>query len=414
MGCTRKAWLCRLAVLLCVLGLTGLSVPGAARAGGAGGWKWKAEAGVGVAYDTNVYKLSSTQSDRYDLNLSKDQTTGRYKDMDSIDDIIFTPRVKAVFRRPGLGGRDLSVKPSIAYNRYVWNQEKSYFDFGLGVSQALGKHSALGVNFGYAPNIFKKNYLSGATDQDNTPSTGISTTVINGTEKVFSAAHYDKTDVELYYTARLWRSASKNPANLSLDAVSGKVRVGYENKNYDDPFTNRTEDSIFAGLDIDLALYKNTTLTLSYLFKNIDTAVEPEILIRNETNFGVDLNGDGDTLDLSVATNQTVDRSRNQNTVGAKVSTRLQKGWDGYLKYAVRFTSYKSEERFDVTRLDRNDTRQRFSAGVKGEIAPRWTMALDWTLIHNAAARDGLALVDKTEAKSYDKNVLSAVVTYRF
>jgi hypothetical protein len=400
MGYTRKAWLGKLAVLLCALGLTGLSVSGAYGAGEAGGWKWKAEASVGVAYDTNVYKLSSTQSDRFDLNLAKDQTTGRYKDMDSIDDIIFTPRLKATFRRPGFNGRDLSIKPSIAYNRYVWNQERSYFDFGLGVNQALGKHSGLGVSFGYAPNIFKKNYLSGATDQDNAPSTGISTTVINGTEKVFSAAHYDKTDVTLYYSTRLWKSANKNPANLALETVSGKVLVGYENKNYDDPFTNRTEDSIFAGFDLDLALYKNTTLTLSYLFKNIDTAVEPEILIRNETNFGVDLNGDGDALDLSVATNQTVDRSRHQNTIGARVSTRLQNGWNAYARYEVRFTSYKSEETFDVTRLDRNDTRQKVGAGLKGEIAPRWTMALDWTLLHNAAARDGLALVDKTEAKS--------------
>ncbi len=411
MGYTRKAWLGRLAVILCAIGLTGLTAGGAYGAGEAGGWKWKAEASVGFAYDTNVFKLSSTQSDRYDLNLSKDQTTGRYKDMDSIDDIIFTPRIKATLRTPGLGGRDLSIKPSIEYNKYVWNQERSYFDFGLGVNQALGKHSGVGVSFGYAPNIFKKNYLSDAIDKETfgDPLHGIS-----GIEKVFSAAHYDKTDVELYYSARLWRSANANPANLSLDAVSGKVRVGYENKNYDAPFTNRTEDSFFAGLDIDLALYRHTTLTLSYLFKNIDTPVEPEVLVRNELSFNTDLDGDNVIENLNVATRQNVDRSRSQNTVGARVSTRLKNGWHAYAKYEVRFTSYKSEETFDVTRLNRNDTRQKVGAGVEGEIAPRWTMALDWTLLHNAAARDGLAQVDMTEAKSYDKNVLSAVISYTF
>ncbi len=407
----KKPWLNFIALLLLSLGVLGVYVPRASGADRIGGWKWKAEAGMGFSYDTNVFKLSSTQSDRFDQNRSSDQKSGRFKDMDSIDDFIFSPRIKASFRRPGLGGRAFSLKPSITYNKYVQDQEKSFFEFGLGARQAVDAHSSVGVDFGYAPNIFKKDYLSDAVDKEprGDPAHGIS-----GSEKVFTAAHYDKTDVTLYLTRRLWKGAGNDKAPLSPDAVSAKVYVGYENRNFDDPFTNRSEDSVLAGLDLGLDLHRHTTLTLSYLFKNISTPVKPEVLVRNELDFGIDFDNDFVLENLNVATLQNVDRSRKQNTVGARITTRLQKGWTGHIKYEARFTSYKSQEPFDVTRIDRNDTRQKFGAGVKGEIAPKWTMAIDWTLTHNAAARDGLALVDKAEGKSYDKNVFSVVVSYLF
>ncbi len=401
----------KIRVLLCVLALAGFFATSASAKGEVGDWKWKAEASLGLYYDTNVYKLSSLQKDRFDLNLSKDQTTGRFKDMDSIDDFIFTPRLMATLRRRGYDGGALTLKPSIAYNRYVQNQEKSYFDFGLNVHQALGKHSGVGVDLGYAPNIFKKNYLSGAVDNEplGDPAHGIT-----GSEKSFSPAHYDKTDLTFYYSQRLWKSARKNFDTLSLEAVSGKVFAGYENKNYDDPFTNRTEDSLFAGFDVALALYRHTTLTLGYLYKDISTPVEPETLVRNELSFNIDFDNDSVIENLNVATRQNVDRSRTQNTIGVKVTRKLQKDWTGYIKYNVRFTSFKSKEPFDVVRVDRNDTRQRFGLGLKGEVAPSWTMALGWTVTHNSASRSALAQVDKTEGKSYDKNVLSVVVSHVF
>jgi len=388
-----------------------LSVTNALAAEKIGGWKWKAVASTGLSYDSNVYKLSSTQSARFDQNRKSDQTSGRFKDMDSVDDFIFTPRLKASFRRAGIGGGELSVKPSIAYNIYAQSQEKNYFNFGLDINQAVGKHGIIGIELAYAPNIFKKNYLSAATDGQNI---GFAGHGISGSEKLFSPAHYDKTSVTLVYGRRLWKSHVKHKNTLALDTLSGHILAGFENRSYDDPFTVRTEDNLFAGFDLEFALHKNTILALSYIFKNIDTTVDTELLIRNETNFGgVDFDNDGFIENINAATEQKVDRSRNNNTIGVKVSTRLVKDWSGYAKYEARFTSYKSEERFDVTRLNRTDTRQKVGIGVKGELAPRWTLALSWVLTHNQAARDGLALVDKAEAKSYDKNVVSAVISYR-
>ncbi len=403
MGCDKKPLFNALAVFVGIFIMTGFFGGMAYGADDIGGWKWRAEASTGFAYDSNVFKLSSTQSARFDQNLTKDQTSGRFKNMDSVDDFIFTPRIRASFSRSGIMGGEFSVRPSIAYNVYAQSQEKNFFNFGLDLKQNLGKQGNIGLKLAYAPNIFKKNYLSGAKDAETIgfPGHGIS-----GSEKVFSPAHYDKTSAILSYGRRLW----KNPTNTG----SGHILAGYENRSFDDPFTVRTEDSLLAGFDVGMTIHKNTSIVLNYLFKNIDTTVGTEVLIRNETNFGgVDFDGDGFIEPINTVTEQTVDRSRNQNTVGGKVSTRLRKGWRGYAKYEARFTHYKSEEQFDVTRLNRTDTRQRVGVGVKGQLAKRWSLTLGWLLTHNAAARDGLALVDKAEAKSYDKNVVSAIISYR-
>ncbi len=394
------------AALLCALGLIGLFA-NAALAGG-GVWNWKGEAATGFAYDTNVYKLSSTQSTRLDAGKSSDKISGRFKDMDSVDDFIFTPTVKATLKGPGLLGHDFVLRPSIAYSVYASNSEKNFFKFGLGLKQAIGGGGAVGLAFDYSPNIYKKNYLSGTIDSVGD---GL---ITSSAEEVFTAAHYDKTRVTVSYGQRLWKRPGKGHANLELEKVSAHILAGYENKSYDDPFTVRSEDSVFAGFDMEFALYKHTRLDFNYLFKNIDTSVGTETLIRDEANFGVDFNGDGDAIDLSVATVQKVDRSRNTHTLGVKASTGLAEGWTGYVKYEARFASYKSEEIFDVTRLNRTDTRQKVGVGVRGKLAPRWYMNLGWVLTHNQAARDGLAVTDKAEAKSYDKNVFSALISYRF
>ncbi len=399
-----------LAVLLMALGLMGLA-GGNARAAGHGGWKVKADAAMGFSYDTNVFKLSSQQIVRKDQNFPKDQKSGRFKDMDSVDDFIFSPHVSATLRHAGIMGRKVFITPSITYNRYVQDQEKSYFDFGLGIKQKLGRHSHVGLDVSYAPNIFRKNFLSGVLDKNGD---GIISTTKGNDEKFFSPAHHDDTTVVLSYGRRLWKNHGKHREVLSPDALSAKVLVGYENRNFDDPFTNRTEDSFLAGLDVGLALHRHTDLTLSYRFKGISTNVAPELLIRNEPDFGVDLNGNGKTTDLRVATTQNVDRSRDQHTVGLKVSTRLRKGWYGHVKYEARFTSFNSNQPFDVIRVNRNDTRQKVGLGLKGEIARRWYLALGWTNLHNHANRSGLSITDKAEVKSYDINIYSAVLSRIF
>jgi len=416
-----------MAVIVCLFGLVGFFAANASAANKIGGWKVKSEASMGFSYDTNVFKLTSQQSDRFDkdksvvpdpLSLNRDQkraasdqTSGRFNKMDSIDDFIFTPRVKATLSRPGIMGKKLFVSPSIEYNKYVQNQEKSYFDFGLNIKQNVGKHGNIGLEFGYAPNIFRKNFLSDAVDTKNPTGT---INKISSNEKIFSPAHHDDTTAVLSYGRRLWKNHHKHGKILSPEALSAKVLVGYENRNFDDPFTNRTEDNVLAGLDLGLALRKNTHLTLSYLFKGISTNVDTEVLIRDEPSFGVDLNGDGDALDLRIRTEQNVDRSRDQHTVGLKVSTRLRKGWYAHAKYEARFTSFNSNQPFDVSRLDRNDTRQKVALGLKGEIARRWFLALGWVNEHNHANRSGITVIDKAEVKSYDINVYSAVISRTF
>ncbi|MFQ5479878.1 MAG: hypothetical protein ACE5DW_01205 [Thermodesulfobacteriota bacterium] len=409
----KKPWFNLFIAVVSIIGFMGLQ-QGAAYGASADGWKWKGDAGVGFAYDTNVYKFSTTQSNRFDANSTSDQTSGRYADMDSDSDFIFTPRLRAAFRHTSPNGGAFSLKPSIAYKIYSQNTEKNYFKFGLGLTQEVGAHGVAGLDLAYSPSIFKKNYLSGTADIVNGFSPGTSVTAIQSAEEIFTAANYDKARATVSYGMRLWKNGNKDKNTYEVERVSGHVLAGYESKSYDDPFSVRDEDSYFAGFDAELALYKSMNLTFNYLFKSTNTDVGTELLLRDEPDFGVDLNADGDALDLSVATLKNVDRSRNMHTLGLKTSARIADGWKGYAKYEVRFAAYKSDETFDVTRIDRNDTRQKVGVGIKGKLAPRWNIDFGWTFTHNEAARDGLAVTDKAEAKSYNKHVISALLSYRF
>ena len=56
--------------------MLGLFCVSAETAEAAGAWKWKGEAEAGLAYDTNVYSLSSTQKARLKEDRASDQTSG--------------------------------------------------------------------------------------------------------------------------------------------------------------------------------------------------------------------------------------------------------------------------------------------------------------------------------------------------
>ncbi|GMR04227.1 MAG: hypothetical protein BMS9Abin23_0118 [Thermodesulfobacteriota bacterium] len=393
------------AVFVCALGLWAFSGPHAFAKDKAG-LKWGAEFDVELAYDSNIYKLSGIQKDRLDVNNTSDQISGRFNDMESAGDFVTSPRFKPSLKLSGLGGRTFRITPSVTYNLYARNKEKNFLELGLDLSQDIGSKGKFTVELDYDPDVFRKNYLSDAVDTDGNGS-------ISSSEKIFSAANYDESSIAASYKHRLWKHAKGRRGYLGLDKVYGEVLVGFKKRDYDNPFENRSYDDIFAGTGLDMELGNDSKVSFSYLFADITTDVAGEVLIRNEPDFGVDFNGDGDTLDLDTRTVQNVDRSRNEHTLGVKGRTRIGKRWFAEAGYDVRFQLYKSDQRFDVTRLDRKDVRQRINLGVKGKLAPKWTLGLDWTFSHEKASRDGLASIDQAESKSYNRHVVAAVISYK-
>jgi opacity protein-like surface antigen len=373
-----------------------------------GGWKWKAEAEAGLTYDSNIYNLSSAQKQRLEDNTAADQTSGRFDDMESADDFLLTPGFNVTVKTKGPGGGDFELRPGVEYLLYAQNTEKNHLDLSLDLTQELGAKgkSAVSVEIDFSPNVFKKNYLADAVDLSGDGS-------ITRDERVYEKSTYDDLKVDLTYGRRLMKSSKGKKGPSGIAKVDGEVLIGFQNKEYDGPFELRSEDTIRLGAGVDMEFENKVELDVSYLLELIETPVETEVLLRDEDDFGVDFNGDTDTVDQNVRTVQNVDRSRNEHTFAVKASKRLNKDWVGSARYDLRIQNYKSEERFDVTRLDRQDIRHRLGLGAERELMSNLTLGLSWLWVHEEAGRDGLAAIDEAETKSYDRHILAAVLSYK-
>ncbi len=392
-----------LTVFVCVFGLW--SVAGT-RAWAGTGWKWGADFDLGVSYNSNIYKLSAAQKARRDANSTSSQTSGRFADMESTDDFINVPEVEFSLKGAGLGGMNLQFKPRVAYNVYAQNQEKNFLELGLEIKQDVSKHGAFSLDFGYAPDVFKKDYLSEAID---TSGDGI----ITADERVYSKATYNDKSIVASYRHRLWKRPKGTAGSSELKKVYGKVFAGFDKRDYDGSFdSTRSTDDLLAGAGVNMEFGGGAELAFKYTFENITADVASEVMILDEPSFGVDFNSDSDILDTNARTVQNVDRSHNDHTLGLKGRINLSPGWYAEVTYDLRFRFYKSEETFDVTRVDRTDVRHKIGVGVKGDLSKDWSLGVGWQWTHNEAARDGLAAINQADTKSYDRHVVSAVISY--
>ncbi len=391
----------------------GLLYPSAyAVAGGTKGWKVKTTVESTFKYDTNIFKLSSTQRDKLDANSASNVTSGRFKDMETTGDFIVSPALKVALKTRGLNGKTLVLKPGVVYNIYTQNTEKNYAKLGFDVEQSLGGRSSVGVKVDYAPSVYGKNYLFDAVD-------GNSDGNISTAEKVYKKSDHDNFSVAGTYGRRLWKGKKHGNGKLGalgVNSVDGELLVGYSKKEYDAPFSNRTETGFMAGGAVNMVVDKSVDLTFRYLFESIDTPVSAEVLIRNENNFsgGTDLNGNSTTTDTAARTVQNVDRSRTEHTFGFKAATKVGNGWNGYFKYDLRLQNYLSNETYDVTRVDRDDVRHRLGIGLDKKYGKNWSLGFDYRWTQEKAGRSALANTDKAETKSYTKHEVSAVLAYNF
>lgn len=388
-----------LACVLCIWTASG----GNALAQG-GGWQFRTDVEAEVEYNTNVYHLSPAQESRLERNSPENQASGRFKDMESVSDFIVTPAVKFTAKGSGLGGKDFLVRPHARYKQYTLNQKKSHFELGVGFRHDAGADGTVGLDLSYAPGVFSKNYLASVTNW-------VGPVLLD--ERIYLPGTHDDAAVEVFYRRRMFKGKERKMLHPSVKKAYGEFLLGYENRKYDAPFEKRDSDSFKAGAGLDLELRNKTDVSVSYIFETISTPVETEVLIRNEPDFGVDFNGDTDTVDLDVASLQNVDRSRNEHTFAVKGAIMLDDNWLGKARYELRIQNYKSNEPFDVTRVDRTDIRHRIGLGVERELAPNLTLGLDWLWTSENAGRDALAAIDPTESKSYSVHQLSAVLAYR-
>lgn len=366
------------------------------------GWKLKTTVGAELSYVTNAFNLSTASIDRMEAALPEDQVSGRYKDMDSVEDLILTPRVKFALKGHGLGGRDLQIKPDVTYHLYLQNSKKSYLELEVDFEHEVWTDGVLLLVLGYKPDVHKKNYLANATDL---------TGGVTADERVYKPATYDDTSVDITYRHRLWKRG-KGQAGMKLVSVFGEVGLGVQNREFADPFENRNEDSVIADAELGFKFDNQVELSVEYVLERVKAPAGSEVLILDEPRFGVDFNSDGDALDNNIRSVQKVDRTYLDHTIGVKARVKITKDWAGEGRYDYRIQDYESTERFDVTHAGREDTRHRFGVGLKRDFAPKWTLGLELELTSEEAGFVGVTNVDPEEVKTYDNTLFAISLSY--
>lgn len=300
---------------------------------------WKAAVKVDAKgrYDTNTFLLSDRQQTRLQAADAADQISGRFKDMNSVHDYIFTPSVKFLAEGPGFGGRKLGLQTGVNYDMYFLNPKRRHFNIEVAAEQNTSRNGRARVRFEYTPSYFYINYLADATNF---------TTSVQPSERVYKPDVYSEWDVTVDYRHRL---ADGRVALLG--------RAGYLQRRNQAPFIghDRNEPHVGGGLDFGLTNWWRMEGTYDYAL--VDSPRVQEVMILNEPDFGVDFNNDGNATDLSIRTVQFVDRRHHEQRFRA--DTKLGNREKSYIEfgYERRHRNFLSKEPFDVFHNGRTDNR---------------------------------------------------------
>ena len=314
-------------------------------------WGINWEIGADAEWNDNVFKLSTSQMDRMNLNDSGDVVSGRFNDMESINDIILSivPQIE-IKTKKGLFDRSLSFSGKIGYQHFIHNNKRSNVKLGLSVQQKISKSGKIELLGEYAPSIFLKNYLAEATD---------TTGGVSPAERIYLEGVYNELELLLSYHHRFRK--------WIMDA-KGNLFLGYRTRNYDDWFTGRNQDAIKAGLSGEIEPAKWMIFKLGYYIESVNSPITPEVMILDEPDYQIDFNNDRDFADNNRRTIQTVNRSRTSQNIeiGLNVIPVKHLVIIGELKF--RFKDYESQEPIDPNYKDRKDTKTKYAFGIEYRI----------------------------------------------
>lgn len=364
-------------------------------------WKAAVRLRGEVAYDNNPFLLNASARQRLSSMSAADSQSGRFGDMESVGDVIPVTAVRAGLSGPGLSGRDLELMADLGYEANLRNTRRNHAELGLRVEQELSKGGRLRLEADWRPRYFWKNYLRDAVDAN-----------VDGTitpdERVYGPGTSREIDLTLEYRRRLVKARRSSPVE-----VTGELQVGYFSRAYDAPFAGRDRRGPGVGAELGAELGKKWTAGLAYGYQSLSADTSREVLILDETAFGVDFNGNGNATDLAARAFQLVDRSRAEHNVELSVGTEVGKNATLEVQYALRLRRFSSTQPYDVSDRDRRDTRHELGAELDLGVAHGVHLRFGGLLAKqntNRAGDPGLT----GEVADYSRAVVTAGLSYRF
>lgn len=356
---------------------------------------WKASVKVEGKgrYDTNVFLLSGHQETLLQTAGPAEQISGRFKDMNSVSDYIFTPSVKVLTEGSGIAGRRLALQAGVNYDMYFLNPRRRHFNFDAAVEQNTSRNGRLRLKFDYTPNYFYKNYLADVTNF---------TSSVTADERVYKPDVYNEGDLTAEYRYR-----------MAGGRTVATVHAGYLKERNWAPFVGHDRNEPHGGGGIDLGLTKWWRLDGDYDYAVVDSPRVQEVMILNEPDFGVDFNNDGNTDDLSIGTVQFVNRSHHQQLFHVKTRLGVAERSFFELGYERRLRTFLSKEPFDILHNGRTDARDSFSIAFSSDLRRSLQLTAGYSYIfQNANLPNDPGVTG--EINNYKRNVAFVAMAYHF
>jgi hypothetical protein len=395
-SCSRPAWF----AIVTAAGLATVTNPAAAQQGDRS-WRPTVRVQAEVRYDDNPFLLTPNQKGKLQTVSAADAVSGRFRDMTGPTDVIPVAGARVAAAGPGLGGRTLELSADVAYDVNVENARRRHAELTVGVEQSLPKAGRLRLRADWRPSYFSKNYLSDASDASGDGN-------ITPDERVYSAGTSHEIDLTLGYRHRLVKSRQSSPVG-----VMGELELGYFARGYDAPFAGRDRRGPGMAAGVAVELNPRWTVGLHYGFQALHADPTREVLILDETAFGVDFNGTNGVADTAARAFEMVDRSRTEQELRASVETELSGGVTLQLAYARRIRNFSSSEPYDVSDRDRHDARNELEAELTVRLAHGMRLMLGGVAVQQSTNRPGDP-GSTGDVADYSRHVVTAGVGYRF
>ncbi|MBM2845666.1 MAG: hypothetical protein HW407_978 [Bacteroidetes bacterium] len=306
------------------------------------GWSTRWQPRIGVERDNNIFHLSTTQMLKMERRDSLFQTSGRYKDMESIEDVIIPASLEfEASTENGVFSLPLSLQAEVGYQPYTRNPKRSHLTLGGSAQQKVSELGRIRVRSEYVPSLFWKNYLADATDLTGN---------VNEGERIYRPATYREWDVSVDY---------KHHFDGALAWLSGMAVVGYRARTYDEPFSGRNQKGFRGAAELGFDILKRWSADVGYEYESVKSPVAEEVMVLDEPDYLMDFNNDLDVADNNRRTVQRVDRSRGDELIYIATSFKPVKKLTVRAQYEHLRRQHNSKEPLDPANKGREDCTSR-------------------------------------------------------
>mgnify|MGYP001460829984 CR=1 FL=1 len=323
------------------------------------GFKWELELDAAAEFESNTFRLTTTQLDRMKRDKNVDQDNGRFVDMNTDYDIHFLLNVELMLEFEGLAKQRFRIIPFAGYDLYLLNFRKSHPDFGLAFEHTFTKHGRMRLEFDYIPGEFRRNYLVDAVN------TGGS---VSASQRDYDPGIRDGYGFDLDYRHTVFRTGGSKDSFGTIElTVSG--HVGLHSYQYRGELKNRNQSGYEIGAAAEISFGRWLTLGIGHDFGWEGSPRGKEVFIVDEPDVGIDLDNDGDANDNNIRLFERVDRTNASHRTTFDVAVGLGADWSLPLRYRLTITDYTSGDSLDFSHRDRTDTTHDVKGGVQWKVS---------------------------------------------